>query len=202
MSASYTRPRRKNFLKVTLIITGILFFAIFGLQVWLVHNARDVLKQIVLEKFDGNLKLELSRVRFNFFSNRLQIREADLASLDNISQPATYHVKFRKLTLRIRSFWPLHHGWANYNQNKTLDYKGTIAELVYENPHATAKIKTQKKTWTVILAPVSRMEARGVTSGMLKEGGIIRVVGYSHKKIKNEMRAERIFVNEKKYELR
>jgi hypothetical protein len=107
MSASYTRPRRKNFLKVILIITGILFFAIFGLQVWLVHNARDVLKQIVLEKSDGNLKLELSRVRFNFFSNRLQIREADLASLDNISQPATYHVKFRKLTLRIRSFWPL-----------------------------------------------------------------------------------------------
>jgi hypothetical protein len=100
------------------------------------------------------------------------------------------------------AFSPLHHGWANYNQNKTLDYKGTIEEIIYENPHASAKVKHQKKVWTVILAPVSRMETRGVTAGMLKKGDIIRVVGYPHKKIKNEMRAERIFINETKYELR
>lgn len=100
------------------------------------------------------------------------------------------------------AFIPFHHGWANYDQQKTLDYKGTIEELVYENPHATVKVKHQKKTWTVILAPVSRMEARGVSAGMLKEGNTIRVVGYPHKKIKDEMRAERIFINETKYELR
>ena len=100
------------------------------------------------------------------------------------------------------AFNPLHHGWANYDQTKTLDYKGTIEELVYENPHATAKVKHQKKIWTVILAPVSRMEARGVSADMLKKGDIIRVVGYPHKKIKDEMRAERIFINETKYELR
>jgi hypothetical protein len=46
------------------------------------------------------------------------------------------------------------------------------------------------------------MEARGVSAGMLKEGSTIRVVGYPHKKIKDEMRAERIFINDTKYELR
>ena len=100
------------------------------------------------------------------------------------------------------AFSPLHHGWANYDQKKTLDYKGTIEEIIYENPHATAKVKHLKKIWTVILAPVSRMQARGVPDGMLKKGDVIRVVGYPHKKIKNEMSAERIFVNETKYELR
>ncbi len=115
------------------------------------------------------------------------------------------HFKYAILALIFLfcvAFHPLHHGWANYNQNKTLDYKGTIEEIVYENPHATAKVKHLKKIWTVILAPVSRMEARGVTAGMLEKGNVIRVVGYPHKKIKNEMRAERIFVNETKYELR
>lgn len=100
------------------------------------------------------------------------------------------------------AFSPLHHGWANYDQEKTLDYKGIIQESVYENPHATAKVKQNDKTWTVILAPVSRMEARGVTAGMIKKGTSVQVVGYPHKEIKDEMRAERIFIDGTKYELR
>jgi hypothetical protein len=59
-----------------------------------------------------------------------------------------------------------------------------------------------KKLWTVILAPVTRMEARGVTAEMIKKGTSVQVVGYPHKEIKDEMRAERIFVNGTKYELR
>jgi hypothetical protein len=106
------------------------------------------------------------------------------------------------LFLFCAAFNPLHHGWANYDLAKTLDYKGTIEELIYENPHATAKVKHGKKVWTVILAPLSRMEARGITESMLNKGKVIQVVGYPHKKIKSEMRAERIFIDETKYELR
>ena len=100
------------------------------------------------------------------------------------------------------SFVPPHHGWANYDQEKTLDYKGTVQELIYENPHATAKVKEKNKVWTVILAPLTRMEARGLNADMIKKGTTIQVVGYPHKEIKDEMRAERIFVNGEKYELR
>lgn len=100
------------------------------------------------------------------------------------------------------AFKPLHHGWAEYNQDKTLDYVGTIQKSTYENPHTTAHVKHGKKTWLVILAPVSRMQARGVTADMLKPGNTVQVVGYPHKKIKSEMRAERIFIDGNKYELR
>ncbi|MBC7830190.1 MAG: hypothetical protein H7122_20775 [Chitinophagaceae bacterium] len=100
------------------------------------------------------------------------------------------------------AFTPFHHGWANYDQDKTLDYKGIVQESFYENPHASAKVKHNNKVWTVILAPISRMEARGVTVDMIKKGSTIRVVGYPHKETKDEMRAERIFVDGKKYELR
>jgi hypothetical protein len=100
------------------------------------------------------------------------------------------------------SFTPPHHGWANYDQNKTLDYTGVIQSSVYENPHSVIKVNQDKKTWTVILAPVTRMRDRGVTADMIKKGASLRVVGYPHKQIRDEMRAERIFIDGTKYELR
>ena len=100
------------------------------------------------------------------------------------------------------SFVPLHHGWADYDQTKTLDYTGVIQSSAYENPHAVIKVKDGEKTWTVILAPVTRMTDRGLTAEMVKKGNSIRVVGYPHKQKKSEMRAERVFVKEAKYELR
>ena len=106
------------------------------------------------------------------------------------------------LLLIATAFTLPHHGWADYDQEKTLDFTGTIQELVYENPHATIKINEKEKIWSVYLAPVSRMQARGVTEEMVKKGNSIRVVGYPHKKVKDEMRAERIFVRETKFELR
>lgn len=106
------------------------------------------------------------------------------------------------LFLLCISFTPPHHGWANYDQTKTLDYTGAIQSSVYENPHAVIKVSQDKKIWTVILAPVTRMGARGVTADMVKKGNSLRVVGYPHKEVKDEMRAERIFINGTKYELR
>lgn len=106
------------------------------------------------------------------------------------------------LLIFCTSFAIRHHGWANYDQQKVLDYTGTIQSAVYENPHASIQVNQDKKVWTVILAPVSRMESRGVTADMIKKGRSLRVVGYPHKKVKNEMRAERIFIDGTKYELR
>lgn len=115
------------------------------------------------------------------------------------------HIKFFALSATLFccfSFGILHHGWSNYDQSKKLDYTGSIVESAYENPHATAKVKYKNKTWTVILAPVSRLEARGVSAEMIKKDASIRVVGYPHKQVKDEMRAERIFIGDKKFELR
>jgi hypothetical protein len=106
------------------------------------------------------------------------------------------------MTLLAFSFRPFHHGWANYDQTKTLDYVGTVEEFKFENPHATARVKDKKKTWLVILAPTSRMESRGVPSDKIVKGSKLRVVGYPHKTIKDEMRAERIYVDDVKFELR
>src|SRR5688572_24710065 len=111
-------------------------------------------------------------------------------------------IPFFLLVFFCFAFAPLHHGWADYDQENPIEFTGTIRELTYENPHALIKINQDEKIWTVYLAPVSRMQARGVTEDMVKKGAVIKVLGYPHKKTKDEMRAERIFVKDQKYELR
>jgi hypothetical protein len=104
--------------------------------------------------------------------------------------------------LALFSFAPLHHGWSSYDQTKTLKFTGKILEAGYENPHGMIKLEVEKKKWTVVLAPPSRMESRGLTQDMLKVGATATVVGYPHLKIKDEMRAERITIDNKTTELR
>jgi|SRR5690606_18766742 len=106
------------------------------------------------------------------------------------------------LTLVCFSFGVLHHGWSSYDQKKVLNLKGQILEYSYDNPHGMLKFEADGKTWTVVLAPPSRMESRGLEESMLKKGIAATVVGYPHLKVKDEMRAERITIGDKTTELR
>jgi hypothetical protein len=104
--------------------------------------------------------------------------------------------------LSLFAFAPLHHGWSSYDQTKTLNFTGKILKTGYESPHGMIELEVEKKKWTVVLAPPSRMESRGLTKDMLKVGETATVVGYPHLKVKDEMRAERITIAKKTTELR
>jgi len=95
-----------------------------------------------------------------------------------------------------------HHGWSEYDQQTTLKLTGTIEEAGYEHPHGHIKLKTANKTWIAVLAPPSRMDARGLTKDALKVGGQATVEGYASRAKPDEMRAERITVAGKTVELR
>jgi hypothetical protein len=98
-----------------------------------------------------------------------------------------------------------HHGWSNYDETKTLNLTGVIRESGYSNPHGYVRLQVegeQGKVWYVVLAPPARMQGRGLSREMLKEGTTATVVGYPHRKTAGEMRAERISINGKTTELR
>ena len=98
-----------------------------------------------------------------------------------------------------------HHGWSSYDESKTLNLTGVIRESGYSNPHGFARLQVegeQGKVWYVVLAPPARMQARGLTREMLKEGTTATVVGYPHRQKADEMRAERITIDGKTTELR
>lgn len=122
-------------------------------------------------------------------------------------------IKFQKIVLglvfTIIAGFLFHHGWANYDQNDELDYTGVILSSDIGNPHTYIDIEVigedeiDIKEWEVVLAPLNRMRNRGLTDdSMLAEGDTVRVVGYPHRTIEDEMRAERIFIGDMAIELR
>ena len=95
-----------------------------------------------------------------------------------------------------------HHGWSEYDATKPLKLTGKIVESGYEHPHGHVRLETPGKTWTVVLAPPSRMDFRGLSKEMLKPGGSATVEGYPNRDKADEMRAERITIQGKTTELR
>ncbi|MEX0959794.1 MAG: DUF6152 family protein [Burkholderiales bacterium] len=95
-----------------------------------------------------------------------------------------------------------HHGWSNYQGGEAMTLSGTIVEVAFSYPHSTIRLQTEDKTWLVVLAPPSRMSARGLPGDMLKPGDSAAVEGYAHRRDPIELRAERITIAGKTVELR
>lgn len=94
-----------------------------------------------------------------------------------------------------------HHGWSGYEE-EIQKLSGVIEQSSYANPHGSIELKTEEKTWEVVLAPPSRMTNRGLTEEMLKVGTSATVEGYKSTSDEKEMRAERITIAGKTVELR
>lgn len=95
-----------------------------------------------------------------------------------------------------------HHGWMSYDASQTLTLTGKVVASGYEHPHGYVKLQTADKTWTVVLAPPSRMERRGLAREAIAVGSTVTVVGYPHRDTADELRAERITAGSNTVELR
>ena len=95
-----------------------------------------------------------------------------------------------------------HHGWSEYEQDKPLTLTGKVVASGYEHPHGHITLETAGKTWLVVLAPPSRMQARGLSPEAIKVGATVTVVAYANRGKAEEARAERITANGKTVELR
>jgi hypothetical protein len=95
-----------------------------------------------------------------------------------------------------------HHGWSSYDSEKTVKVDAPLADVRYRNPHAEVEVDYQGKRWQVILAPISRMESRGIDKDALAVGKTVTIEGYPRKDGTPELRAERITVGGKVIELR
>ena len=95
-----------------------------------------------------------------------------------------------------------HHGWSGYDTGKPLRLEGVIKDAGYEHPHGYVHLEVPGKIWTVVLAPPSRMESRGLARATLRPGVKAMVEGYPSRDDPVEMRAERITIDGKTIELR
>ena len=94
-----------------------------------------------------------------------------------------------------------HHGWSSY-ESEARTLVGPITASRYANPHGSIEMTAEGRDYTVILAPVARMNSRGLSAEMLKTGTEVTVIGYVSRNDSGEVRAESITVNGKTVELR
>ncbi|MDX2266276.1 MAG: DUF6152 family protein [Hyphomicrobiales bacterium] len=95
-----------------------------------------------------------------------------------------------------------HHGWSNYDASQKLQVTGPVQRVNYGNPHATINMAYKSEEWVIVLAPVSRLEARGVTPDKIAVGKILSVTGYPDKSGAKEIRAEFLTIDGADYQLR
>ena len=95
-----------------------------------------------------------------------------------------------------------HHGWSSYDSENQIRLQGSFTSVSWTNPHGTATMNWRGQSWDVVLAPISRMEARGLTEAMIAPGQRIRIVGYPRRDGTREVRLERVMVGDRTVELR
>ena len=95
-----------------------------------------------------------------------------------------------------------HHGWGSYDPAKRFTIASPVERLAWQNPHVHIHVQHQGAAWEAVLAPPFRMEARGLSPELIKGGTRVEVEGYPSTQHPHEMRAERITVAGKTYELR
>ena len=95
-----------------------------------------------------------------------------------------------------------HHGWGSYDASKLMAVDTTVTRLAWQNPHVHVDVNHDGATWELVLAPPFRMQARGLSPEMIKEGARVHVEGYPSTRVEHEMRAERITVDGRTFELR
>lgn len=95
-----------------------------------------------------------------------------------------------------------HHGWGSYEASTPMTIEAEVESLVWENPHGQLTLQHEGEMWHVTLAPLSRMQLRGLSRDMLEAGKVVAAEGYPSRTNPNEMRAERLIVDGETYELR
>ena len=99
----------------------------------------------------------------------------------------------------------VHHGWSEYNSERTLNLTGMVQSVRHANPHVMIGLQTageSARLWEAVLAPPARMERRGLPQEALRTGMTARVIGHPHKQKQGEMRALRIVIGNDTTELR
>ena len=95
-----------------------------------------------------------------------------------------------------------HHGWSSYDESRVIKLQASLIDVRWANPHGSAKVRYNKAVWDVILAPVARMEARGLTQAMVAPGQRVTIEGYARRDGTREMRIERVTAGKRTVELR
>lgn len=75
----------KKILKITGIILGILIILLTGFHFWFQAHAKGMIEDLVESKSNNKLKLKIKKLRFSYFSRKIEIENAVFISTDTLT---------------------------------------------------------------------------------------------------------------------
>ncbi len=94
-----------------------------------------------------------------------------------------------------------HHGWR-WTTGKNIELTGIIKTVRLGNPHGVLTVDAEGEVWTVEVGQPWRNQRAGLKDGDLSVGVEVKIIGEpSENPDKKLMKAERILIGEKVYDL-
>jgi hypothetical protein len=95
----------KRIFKILCITLGILILLTAAVHLYIVNNAESLIEEIVRKKSRGKVRLELKKIRFNYFSNKIVLEDATFYSVDSAGSKISYSFKLNNARLRVGNLW-------------------------------------------------------------------------------------------------
>jgi len=97
----------KRILKIFCILLGILILLAASVHLYIANNAESLIEDLVRSKSGNKIRLDLKRIRFNYFSNKIVLENATFYSNDSIDSEITYRISIEKINLQVKGVLPI-----------------------------------------------------------------------------------------------
>ena len=99
------RFKRRQF-RLGVIALGVFAALLIGFNFWFINHSESALEEIVSKQSKGKMKLEVGRFKFNWFNNKIELRDAIFYTTDSTAPTITQFVT-DKISIKARGFLPL-----------------------------------------------------------------------------------------------
>ena len=94
-------------LKITGISLAILMLLLVGFHFWFKAHALHLLEDMVSSKSKGKVKLKIEKLRFNYFTRKIDLEKAIFYNTDTVGGSTAYRFSVEKMQLQVKAFLPL-----------------------------------------------------------------------------------------------
>jgi hypothetical protein len=97
----------KKLLKITGIFLGVIAVLLIAFHFWFINHAKGMMEDIVSKRTNGRIKLKINKLRYNYFSQKMELDNAVFYTTDTLTAPSAYRFKVAQLRIQLNALLPL-----------------------------------------------------------------------------------------------
>lgn len=127
-------------IKITGFIIGILAALLLGFHLWFRAHAKDIIEDLVASRSKGKINLKIQKLRFGYFSNKIELEKAVFFNTDSVATSTSYRFYIDKLKMKGKGLIPL-----LFSKELFIDSLSLINPVIEVNRVITADKPDKKK---------------------------------------------------------